>query len=139
MSMIMKRHSSLVGGVAVRGLVLVAVCLGCASLSEPAKGGIAGVGLALGVDGTNLVVRDIIPGSPAAVQKDIHVGDRILAVAQDSGPMVPVQSDKTAQALAMIRGPVGTTVRLKIASPGEDDSRARVVSFVRAEIKLPHH
>lgn len=106
-------------------------------LPEPPTPPLVGIGLALDMTNRNLVVIGIIPGSPAAAQKEIHVGDRILAVAQDTGPMVPVQSDKTAQALAMIRGPAGTTVRLKIASPGEDDSRARVVSFVRAEIKLP--
>jgi hypothetical protein len=36
----------------------------------------------------------------------------------------------------LIRGPIGSTVRLTIASPGEDDSHARVVSFERAEVKI---
>jgi thiol-disulfide isomerase/thioredoxin len=36
-----------------------------------------------------------------------------------------------------MRGPKGTTVRLTIVPLGEDDSRARVVSFVRADLKLP--
>jgi peroxiredoxin len=35
------------------------------------------------------------------------------------------------------RGPKGTTVRLTIVPAGEDDSHARVVSFVRGEVKLP--
>jgi hypothetical protein len=106
-------------------------------LPDPPTPPLVGIGMALDMTNRSLVVIGILPNSPAAAQKEIHVGDRILAVAQDTGPMVPVQSDKTAQALAMIRGPAGTTVRLKIASAGEDDSRARVVSFERAEIKLP--
>jgi predicted metalloprotease with PDZ domain len=98
---------------------------------------IAGIGVALRVEGQNIIVQGIVPGSPAAAQKDIHVGDRIIAVAQETGPAVPVQSEKLAQAVALIRGPVGTTVRLTIVSSGEDDSRARVASFVRAELKAP--
>jgi len=99
---------------------------------------IVGIGLALGVSGQNIVVGAILPGSPAAAQKDIRVGDRIIAVAQETGPAVPVQSATLTQAVGLIRGTTGTTVRLTIVSPGEDDSRARIVSFVRAELRTPY-
>jgi hypothetical protein len=102
---------------------------------EPPTPAITGIGVMLNEEGDYLVVKGIVPDSPAAAHKDIHVGDRILAVAQDTGPAVPVQSGKSAQALASIRGPAGTTVRLAIVSAGEDDSRSRVVSFVRGELK----
>jgi serine/threonine protein kinase len=97
----------------------------------------AGIGVALGVDNQNIVVQAIIPGLPAAAQKDIHVGDRIIAVAQDKGPAVPVQGGKLAQAVDLIHGPAGTTVRLTLVSSGEDGSRGWDVSFVRAELKAP--
>jgi len=97
----------------------------------------AGIGVALRVAGENIIVQEIIPGLPAAAQKDIHVGDRIIAVAQDTGPVVPVQGGKLAQAVALIHGPAGTTVRLTLVSPGEDDAHARVASFVRADLKAP--
>ena len=93
-----------------------------------------GIGVELRVDGENIVLQEIIPGLPAAAQKDIHVGDRIIAVAQDTGPAVPVHGGQLAQAVALIHGPAGTTVRLTIVSAGEDDSRARDVSLVRAEL-----
>ena len=96
---------------------------------------ISGIGVVLGVDGENIVVWEIIPGSPAAAQKDIHPGDRIIAAAQVTGPAVPLQSGKMEQAAALIQGPAGTTVRLTLVSSGDDDSHARVVSFVRAELK----
>jgi C-terminal processing protease CtpA/Prc len=99
--------------------------------------GIAGIGVLLRVDGENIVIQEIIPGLPAAAQKDIHAGDRIIAVAQDTGPAVPVQGGKFTQAVDLIHGPAGTTVRLTLVSSGEDDSHARVVSFVRAELKAP--
>src|SRR6266536_1513082 len=95
----------------------------------------AGLGVGLGVEGQNIVVKRILPDSPAAAQKDIHVGDKILAVAQDKEPFVQVQGGKLAQAVPLLRGRLGTTVRLTIVSAAEDDSRARVVTFVRGEVK----
>jgi tRNA A-37 threonylcarbamoyl transferase component Bud32 len=95
------------------------------------------IGVELRVDRENIIIQEIVPGLPAAAQKDIHVGDRIIAVAQDTGPAVPVHGGQLAQAVALIHGPAGTTVRLTLVSSGEDDSHARVVSFVRAGLKAP--
>src|SRR5437667_1157524 len=95
-----------------------------------------GIGVVLGVEGQNIVVKRILPDSPAAAQHDLHAGDRILAVAQDKEPAIHVESGKLAQTIPMIRGPEGTTVRLTILSAGEDESQARVVSFVRGKSKL---
>jgi thiol-disulfide isomerase/thioredoxin len=94
---------------------------------------IAGIGVELRVEGQKIVVNRIMPDTPAAVGKDLHVGDRIVAVAQDQQPAVQVQN--IVQAVRSIRGPKGTTVRLTVITPGEDESRARVESFVRGEIK----
>ncbi len=96
-----------------------------------------GIGVKLRVEGEELVVDGIVPDSPAAAQRDLHVGDRILAIAQESGPAVPVETSKLAQAVARIRGLAGTTVRLTVVSAGEDASRARVISLVRYELKTP--
>jgi serine/threonine protein kinase len=96
-----------------------------------------GIGVELRMDGENIIIQEIVPGSPAAAQKDIHAGDRIIAVAQETGPAVPVHSAQLAQAIALIHGPAGTTVRLTLVSSGEDDSHARVVSLERAELKTP--
>jgi C-terminal processing protease CtpA/Prc len=96
-----------------------------------------GIGVALRLEGKDIVVHEIVPDSPAAAQKDIHAGDRIVAVAQDQGPAVPVDSGKLDQAVALMRGQAGTTVRLTLVPAGEDRSHARVVSFVRAELKAP--
>jgi serine/threonine protein kinase len=95
------------------------------------------IGVELRVDRENIIIQEIVPGLPAAAQKDIHVGDRIIAVAQDTGPAVLVHGGQLAQAVALIHGPAGTTVRLTLVSSGEDDSHARVVSLVRAELKAP--
>jgi peroxiredoxin len=103
--------------------------------SQVASDKSAGIGVALGVEGHNLVVNRILPDSPAASHDDIHAGDRIIAVAQDNGQPVPVQGDNVPVAIALIRGPKGTTVQLTIVPAKEPDSKARVVSIVRGELK----
>jgi len=97
--------------------------------------GMGGVGLVLGAERQATVVRGVLPNSPAAAEKSIHVGDRILAVAQDNEPPVQLQSANLAQAVALLRGSIGTRVRLTIVPAGEDDSSARVVMLVRGELK----
>jgi len=122
----------------MKGLIYVALLLALiASAEEPPKkqAPYAGIGVILKAEGTNLVVNKILPDSPAAAQKEIQVGDRIVAVAQDGEEAVPVRSGKFAEAVSQIRGAKGTTVRLTIVSAGEDESRARVASFVRGDIK----
>ena len=95
----------------------------------------AGVGVVLGVEGEHIIVKGILPDSPAAAQKSMRVGDKIVAVAQDKEAPVHLQSGKLAQAVPLLRGAPGTTVRLTIVPAGEDSSQARVVSFVRGELK----
>lgn len=110
------------------------LCL-TASADQAGDGEFAGVGVEWRADGQNIVVNRILPNTPAAAQKELHVGDRILAVAQDKEPAVQVQN--IAQTARSIRCQKGTTVRLTIIPAGEDDSHARVVSFVRGEVNLP--
>jgi hypothetical protein len=100
---------------------------------------VVGIGVSLRMDEGNIVIQEIIPDSPAAAQKDIHAGDRIIAIAQDKGVALDAHDMKLAKVADLIHGPVGTTVRLTLVSPGEDNSHARVVSFVRAELKMPKY
>ena len=103
------------------------------SAAPPADEEFVGVGVELGTEGQNIVVKRILPDSPAAAQSDLRVGDRIVAVAQGKEPVVQVQN--LVQTARAIRGPKGTTVRLTVTRAGEDDSHLRVVSFVRGEVK----
>ena len=110
------------------------LCL-TASAAPPANEEFTGVGAELGTQGQNVVVKRILPDSPAAAQSEFRAGDRIVAVAQGEAPAVQIQS--LVQAARAIRGPKGTTVRLTIIHAGEDDSHVRVVSFVRGDVKGP--
>jgi thiol-disulfide isomerase/thioredoxin len=104
-------------------------------IAYSADGEFVGVGLQLRAEGRDILINRVLPDTPAASQKDIHVGDRIVAVAQDKGPTVRVQT--IIQAAQLIRGPKGSTVRLTIIPAGEDGFHAREVTFVRGQVKLP--
>src|SRR5436309_551023 len=62
------------------------------SAAPPADEEFVGVGVELGTEGQNIVVKRILPDSPAAAQTDLRVGDRIVAVAQGKEPVVQVQN-----------------------------------------------
>lgn len=95
----------------------------------------AGVGLILGVDGQDIVVRAIVPDSPAAARNTLQAGDKIIAVAQEKEIPVQLHGVKLAEAVSLVRGAAGTTVRLTVVPSGGDDSQAVVVSLVRGELK----
>ena len=95
----------------------------------------AGVGIALRKEGEYLVVNALSPNAPAALSKAIHVGDRIIAVAQGDAPDVRVKAWGIIEVVRLVRGPKGTTVRLTIVPAKKDDREAYVVSLVRGELK----
>jgi len=110
--------------------------LGLACLAQSLYGQEAsGIGVAISRDGDNLVVGAILPDSPAASSNALHVGDRIIAVAQGSDPAKPVQGLTIAEIVRLIRGPKGTTVRLTLGPQGDHDPEGRVISFIRGELK----
>lgn len=95
----------------------------------------SGVGISLGKDGEDLVVGFLVPDAPAGASHAIHVGDRIIAVAQENGPDVRVKGLKIQEVVPLVRGPKGTVVRLTIVPAKKDDTQAYVVSLVRGELK----
>lgn len=111
-----------------------ALILGLTALRAGAQTNMmSGIGTELGVEGQYVVIKHVLKDGPAASHKEVHAGDRIIAVGTSDEP--PVQIKQIVQAVGLIRGPKGTTVRLTLVSPGEDESQARVVSIVRGEIK----
>ena len=42
----------------------------------------ADIGVVLGVEGPNIVLKRILPDKPAVAQKAIHVGDKIMAATE---------------------------------------------------------
>jgi len=97
-----------------------------------------GIGARLRSEDGFTVVDDITPGSPAQATKKLKSGDKIVGVAQGAdGAFVDVVDMKLNRVVEQIRGPKGSTVRLKIVpADAADPSKREEVVIVRDEIKL---
>jgi len=98
---------------------------------------LVGIGASLQSDDGYCKIREIVPGGPAARSGEFKVGDRIVGVAQENGETTDLIDMPLAQAVELIRGKKGTSVRLTIIPAGAaDDATRKTVSVVRDEIKL---
>ncbi len=81
-------------------------------------------------------IKELVPG-PAQKSRQIHVKDKIVAVAQGDAEPVDIVDMKLSKAVDLIRGAKGTVVRLVIVPHEAADSSVRkTISLVRDEIKL---
>lgn len=83
-------------------------------------------------------IRELVPGSPAALSGQLKVGDRILGVAQgESGRVTDVFGWRLDDTVGLIRGEPDTVVLLEVlpADAGLDGKR-KLVSIVRKRISL---
>jgi len=97
-----------------------------------------GIGAQLQQDGDYIKVVDIIAGGPAALSNKLKRNDKIIGVAQDEdGEMVDIIGWRVTDAVKLIRGPKGTTVRLLIIS-GDAGINAipKEITLVRDKVKL---
>ncbi len=92
---------------------------------------LTGIGAALSTENEYTVVRHIIPGGPADLDKTLKVDDRIVGVGQEDGEIRDVVSWRLEDVVQLIRGEKGTAVRLAIlpksAGPGGKRHRLRLV------------
>ena len=97
-----------------------------------------GIGAALQTENENTVVRRVIAGGPAALSEQVSVDDRIIGVGNgEKEEIVDVVSWPLNDVVDMIRGPKGSTVRLKIlAGNAPEGSPPKVITLVRDKIKL---
>ncbi len=97
-----------------------------------------GIGASLQTEDEYTVVRRVIAGGPAAMSELIAPDDRIVGVGQgEKEEIVDVVSWPLNDVVDLIRGPKGSTVRLKIL-PGNAPagSPPNVITLVRDKIKL---
>jgi carboxyl-terminal processing protease len=97
-----------------------------------------GIGAALQTENEYTVVRRVIAGGPAALSEQVSVDDRIVGVGNgEKEEIVDVVSWPLADVVDLIRGPKGSSVRLKIL-PGKAPagSPPKVITLVRDKIKL---
>ncbi|MCZ6827607.1 MAG: carboxy terminal-processing peptidase [Gammaproteobacteria bacterium] len=97
-----------------------------------------GIGASLQIDDDFVMVMNILPGGPAAIDGNLSPNDRITAVGQnDDGEMVDVVGWRLDDVVELIRGPGGTVVRLQILEAGAvPGSEEKILRLVRDKIKL---
>lgn len=97
-----------------------------------------GIGAGLRTEDEYTVVQRIIAGGPAAMSEQLSAEDRIVGVGQgDDEEIVDVVSWPLGDVVELIRGPKGSTVRLKIlAVSAPAGSPPEVITLVRDKIKL---
>ncbi len=97
-----------------------------------------GIGAVLQADNDYTQIRKLVPGGPADESGQIHVGDRIVGVAQgEDGCMQDVIGWRLDDVVEKIRGKKGTVVRLEIipAKAGLD-GKHEVVTLTRDKVTI---
>ena len=98
-----------------------------------------GIGATLQTDDGACKIVEIVAGSPAERDESpehLVRGDKIIAVAQgEDGEFVDIRHWPLYKSVRLIRGPKGSTVRLRVI-PVSDPDATKVVTLVRDEIKL---
>ncbi|RRB02125.1 carboxy terminal-processing peptidase [Larkinella rosea] len=96
-----------------------------------------GIGALLQEDGDYIKISEVIPGGPAFKSKLLTKGDKILAVAQGDGQFVNIVGYQVDDAVKLIKGPKGTTVRMHIQSlDAIAGAPPKEIRLVREKIKL---
>ena len=97
-----------------------------------------GIGAQLQKQDDMVVIREILPGGPAAVDGTLKPGDRIVGVGQGkSGPIDDVIGWRIDDVVAKIRGNKDTQVRLEYIPAGAGiDGAHRTVTLTRQKVRL---
>ena len=97
-----------------------------------------GIGAVLQLENEVTKIASVMPGGPAFKSKKLNAGDRIVAVAQGAdGEFEDIIGWRIDNAVSKIKGPKGTTVRLKIIPVGQELSATpQVITLVRDKIIL---
>ena len=97
-----------------------------------------GIGASLQIEDDYVMVINIIPGGPAAIDGILQPKDKITGVAQGAdGEIVDVIGWRLDDVVQLIRGPADTVVRLQVkpagALPGAEE---KIISLTRNQVKL---
>lgn len=98
---------------------------------------LVGIGALLGIEDDNCFVKEIVPGGPADIGKQLKPNDKIMAVGQGDGEAIEVIGMKLRKIVEMIRGEKGTQVRL-VVQPADatDTSTRKDITITRDVVKL---
>jgi len=103
------------------------------SFTEQMSGTFYGIGAQLTQDDNGVKIASIQPGGAAWKSGQLVVNDVIVKIAQGADEPVDVTGYETTEAVKLIRGDLGTEVRLTVRKP---DGTTKVVSLIREKIVL---
>jgi carboxyl-terminal processing protease len=97
-----------------------------------------GIGATLATENEYVTIKSIVPGGPADKSKQLSADDRIVGVAQGAdGEFQNIVGWRIDNAIALIRGKKGTTVKLQVLPGGAAaGSKPKVVEMVRERIVI---
>jgi carboxyl-terminal processing protease len=106
-----------------------------AAFNEDMARSFDGIGARLRLENEVVKIEEVIPGGPAYRSKLLSAGDRIIGVAQGNGEFEDIIGWRIENSVAKIKGPKGTTVRLKIIPVGQElSAKPVIISLVREKI-----
>lgn len=108
------------------------------SLDTTVKLASFGIGVALYEKDEYTVIRELVPGGPAARSTQLQVGDRIVGIGQgEYGTILNVVGMPVDEVVALIRGKKDSTVRLDVlpAGAGRPDKR-KLITLIRSKVSL---
>ena len=97
------------------------------------SGKLEGIGALLREENSYIKVERIIPGSASWRGKELKAEDIILAVGQDDDEPVDIVDMNLRDAVKLIRGKKGTTVKLTVKRP---DGSTKIIPIVRDEVVI---
>ncbi|SEK22118.1 carboxy terminal-processing peptidase [Parapedobacter koreensis] len=97
-----------------------------------------GIGARLTSENEVIKVADVIVGGPVYKEKALQIDDRIIGVAQgEDGEFEDIIGWKLDHAVAKIKGPKGTVVRLKVVPAGQElTTEPKIVSLTRDRVVI---
>ncbi len=98
---------------------------------------LVGIGAVLGIEDDYCIVKEIVPGGPADLSKQIKPNDKIITVAQAGAEPVEIIGMKLRHIVEQIRGNKGSRVTLTIQpADATDPSTRKIVTITRDVVKL---
>lgn len=108
------------------------------AFNEGMSNTLEGIGARLQMENEMVTIKEVIAGGPAFKDNTLKIDDRIIGVAQGKdGEFEDIIGWRLDAAVAKIKGPKGTVVRLKILPAGQDISaQPTIVSLTRDKIVI---
>ncbi len=97
------------------------------------RGSLEGIGAVLREEDGYIKVVNLIPGGAAEQQGQLEGEDIILKVAEGDEDPIDITDTRIRDAVALIRGPKGTEVRLHVKKP---DNTTKIITIIREVIQI---